>query len=225
MKERIAHICSQLTRTKIFADIGCDHGYCTEYMLRKNLCEKAYISDISAKSLSKAETLLAKYVQAGKCIPVVANGLEGIPESCDLVLIAGLGGEEMVEILKQKPLPVRFLLQPMKNSDKVRSFLLNKGARIEKDYTFSEGKVNRKYYDLISGTAEGGDTYSEREIKYGRDNLNGISPTPFLYMMQEERDKIKERLTRSGMRAEGREKLEKLLFETETIIHEVTRDL
>ena len=30
---RIDVLCSLLTKAKVFADVGCDHGYCAEYML------------------------------------------------------------------------------------------------------------------------------------------------------------------------------------------------
>ncbi len=195
MKERIAHICSLLSKADVFADVGCDHGYMAEYMLENGLCRKAYIADISAKSLKKAETLLARHIAEGRCIPVVSDGLDGLPEKCDLVLIAGMGGEEIVKILSRAYLPEHFLLQPMKNSEKLRRYLVGRGARIERDYTFSEGTSRRIYYDLIAGSAEGRDTYSEREFRYGRDNLNGNSPYPFLSQMQEELEKTQRRLS------------------------------
>ena len=225
MKDRISHICDALFAAPVFADIGCDHGYMALHMLKNHLCERAYISDISSGSLKKAQALLADYIAEGKCIPVVANGLEGIKEPCDLVLIAGMGGEEIVSILAKFPLPRRFVLQPMKSREKVRRFLLSRGAKIERDCTFSEEKRTVKYYDLIVGAAEGGDVYSEREFRYGRDNLNGVSPCPFLDMMRGEREKIASRLTRQEMSAPNREKLLKELSEKENIIDEIERYL
>ena len=225
MKERVAYICSFLPRCRVFADIGCDHGYMTKYMLENQLCERAYISDISAASLRKAERLLANEIAAGRCFPVVGDGLEGLPEPFDLVLIAGMGGEEIVSILEKFPLPQRFVLQPMKNSEKVRRFLVARGARLECDVTFSEERGQRRYYDLISGSAAGGDAYTEREFRYGRDNLNGNSPLPFLNKMQEERDKLRNRLAADGMNAKSRAALTEQFREREEIIDEIQRTL
>ena len=89
--DRIDKLCAYLTPCKTFADIGCDHGYCTQYMLKNNLCDSAVISDISEKCLSKAKNLLKDYIADGKCIPVCCSGLEQIENSVDLVLIAGMG--------------------------------------------------------------------------------------------------------------------------------------
>ena len=51
--KRIDMLCSLLERANTFADVGCDHGYCSEYMLKNGLCERAILSDISKGSLQK----------------------------------------------------------------------------------------------------------------------------------------------------------------------------
>lgn len=224
MRERLSHICAALHSARVFADIGCDHGYCTQYMLRHGLCERAYVSDISAGSLKKAESLLAEYIAEGRCIPVVADGLQGIPEPCDLVLIAGMGGEEIVRILGPYPLPEKFVLQPMKNAEKVRRFLLARGGKIECDFTFSEGDRKMKFYDLICGCGAGGDSYTDMEFRYGRDNLRGGS-SAFCAMLRTERDKLAERAARPDMNEKARAGLLEKFREIEGILHEIETDL
>ena len=59
--ERIRILCSHLTPAETFADVGCDHGYMSEYMLKNGLCEKLYFSDVSKGSLEKAKKLLRGY--------------------------------------------------------------------------------------------------------------------------------------------------------------------
>lgn len=219
MKGRVAHICSLLPPARVYADVGCDHGYMAKYVLSHGLCEKMYITDLHAGSLKKAERLLEREIDAGKCVPVLCDGLSGVPEPCGFVLIAGMGGEEIAKILERDGIPARFLLQPMKNSDKVRRLLVTGGARIERDYTFSEGDGPRRYYDVILGSASGGDSYSEKEFRFGRDNVRGKSPD-FLLEMREELQKTEERLMgRLGERS--RAKLEALREEYREIIHEV----
>ena len=101
MTERLKKLCAQLVPCKRFIDVGCDHGYCTAYMFERRLCERAVIADVSAKSLSKAERLLSRYVSDGLCSAVCCDGLEGIAEEeGDLVLIAGMGGDEILKIIK-----------------------------------------------------------------------------------------------------------------------------
>ena len=42
---RIPAICSRLEKCGVFADVGCDHGYCAQYMLQNGLCDFAVVSD------------------------------------------------------------------------------------------------------------------------------------------------------------------------------------
>ena len=81
--KRIETLCALLQKTRVFADIGCDHGYCTEYMLKNNLCERAIFSDISKGSLLKAKKLLGCYEKAGKATPVLGDGFFGVPKDTD----------------------------------------------------------------------------------------------------------------------------------------------
>lgn len=189
---RLAEICSRLSPSKILADVGCDHGYLSEYALSRGLCGRAYVTDISAGSLKKATRLLQPYIDAGRCIPVLCDGLDGIGETPDLVVIAGMGGEETVKILSRVSLPERFVLQPMHNSDKLRRHLLERGAHICHDYTFESGGY---FYDLIAGEGSGGDSYTAREIFFGRDNLR-VPTEAFLRKAEEEIGKLRAYLAR-----------------------------
>ena len=98
--KRIRAICAELLPCGVFADVGCDHGYCTQYMLENGLCRRAVLSDISAASLAKAEKLLEGYIRAGIAASVCCAGLERVPRDTDEVLIAGMGGDEIADILE-----------------------------------------------------------------------------------------------------------------------------
>ena len=172
--KRIDTLCSLLERTDTFADVGCDHGYCSEYMLENGLCEQAILSDVSKGSLQKAEILLSDYLQNGRAVSVLGDGFAGVPDTVGEVLIAGMGGCEIVKILSDKShgfLPKKFVFQPMLNADKLRRWIVENGGVITRDFTFfAEGK----YYDVVCGrTAVEGETecYTDLEYEFGRDNL------------------------------------------------------
>lgn len=212
MTERLKTICSRLPASKTFADVGCDHGYCAKYALDNALCERAYISDISRESLKKAETLLENDIASGRCVPVCTDGLTGFPELPDCVLIAGMGGEEIIKILSQTDMPRLFVLQPMKNADRLRSFLLGRGCRITADFTFEDGK----FYDLITGEGTGSDRYSPWEIEFGRDNL--LSPSPaFARKIALERKKAKALMLGSSLSPKSRERVTERFLKLEAI--------
>ncbi len=172
--KRIDALCALLIPCKTFADVGCDHGYCSEYVLKKGLCKQVIFSDISKGSLQKAQTLLAPYVEENKAKGVLGGGFYGVPKATEQVLIAGMGGAEIVSILSDKKygfMPKRFVFQPMHDTEKLRRYILENGGYIQRDFTFEDGK----FYDvLVGGRADGAQStppYTDAEYEFGRENL------------------------------------------------------
>lgn len=166
------------------------------------------ISDISEKSLSKAESLLASHIKDGSCAAVCCDGLKKIDIEINEVLIAGIGGEEIIKILKEAYIPEKFVFQPMKNVAALRSFLLKSGCLILQDDIFTDGK---NYYFIVKGCRCGGykEIYSEAQLLYGRDSLFNPVLSSFL---NEELKKKKSYLSR-GMSDKNRKELkEKISF-------------
>ena len=167
MTERLKIIFSALPDCEKFADVGCDHGYIAKAMLKSGKCKSVIVSDISANCLIKAERLLFDEIKSGTAESVVSNGFEKV-KGADLALIAGMGGEEIVNIiLSAKELPFRLALQPMKNCEKVRKIAVQRGYRVLKDFLF---KSAGKFYDFIL-LEKGEEQLTEEEILFGRDNL------------------------------------------------------
>lgn len=217
MTKRLREICSHIPESEALADVGCDHGYCARYALENGLAKRVYITDISEKCLEKAKALLKKEIEEGRCIPLVGDGLQVLPERCT-ALIAGMGGEEIIKILSAV-LPPVFLLQPMKNTEKVRRFLIGRGCSITLDYTFRDGR----FYDLILGGSGKEDRYSEREFVYGRDNLKNPSPA-FLKKIRSEIEKT-ERYLSAAVSEKERARLEAEKKEREELYGELTGNL
>ena len=209
--ERIDKLCSYLFKCKTFADVACDHGYVAEYMLKNNLCESVIVSDISEKSLKKAEILLSEYISAGKCCAVCCDGLEKIDSDTDCVMIAGIGGEEIIKILSEGFIPQSFIFQPMKNADTLREYLLKNSCHIETDDIFSDG---RKYYFIIKGKRGTAQKYTDEQLLYGKDSLK--NPVFYEYL-REELNKKKGYLKHS-MTEESRQNLTRQIKRMEEVL-------
>ena len=178
ISQRLNVIFSHIPNCNKFADIGCDHGYISYKMLSQNKCKSLIFSDISYPSLQKAEKLLKCF---SNCKGVCCAGLEKIDTDTDTVLIAGMGGENIITILEQGFLPKQLILQPMKNTDKLRVFLNKNGYFLQKDFIF---KAEDKFYNLIVANF-GKETLTKEQIEYGKTNL--LSPTgDFLEYLQKE---------------------------------------
>ena len=183
MTKRLEEIFALIPTCDVFADIGCDHGYVAKAMLDSKKCQKVVISDISAKCLQKAEQLLSGYINQGLATSIVTDGFNGI-SYCDCALIAGMGGEEICSIMQSaKSLPQTLVVQPMKNSSKVRGTALSLGYKIVVDYTFNCGRI---FYDLIL-LEKGQDSLTEDELEFGRTNLIK-KPVAFVKSIQNRMD-------------------------------------
>lgn len=98
----------------IVADIGCDHGWVASEVLRRNIAQEVICSDISKKSLEKAEILLSKSGKKNNAKFIVSDGLTNFDfkKRIDVAIIAGMGAYEIIHILSGK-----------KNVDKVKCFI------------------------------------------------------------------------------------------------------
>lgn len=217
MTKRLEIIFSVLPECRVFADIGCDHGYISKMMAKSGKCEKIIYSDVSRDCLKKAERLLKAETECGKATGIVSDGFKNLPV-CDCALIAGMGGEEIINILSAaENLPENLVLQPMKNCDKVRRYTAERGYRVVKDFVF---KADGKFYDLIvikklEDALKDADKYAltEEEIEFGRDNVI-FRGEDFKEKIAIEREKLKKYLScdkiSDDVRREMTEKIERL---------------
>lgn len=182
MNKRLQVIVSEIPTCLSFADVGCDHGYVAKSVLDCGKCSNVTVSDISAPSLEKAKRLLAPYVASGKVKAVVCDGLSGY-EYCQVVLIAGMGGEETVKILSEAPFkPQTVVLSPMKNQSKVRRYLEQSGYGIVKDYTIYDSHF---YHIMVAELGFEASPYSDAELEFGRTNLKERQADFIAYLKKE----------------------------------------
>lgn len=210
MTDRINYIVSFIPECETFADIGCDHGYVSYEMLKMNKCKSVIYSDISEKCLKKAKTLLAGYEKLGLAKGVVCDGFD--PSSnCDLALISGMGGKEIIKILSNRQnLPNRLVLSPQKNIEEVRLAVVGLGFCIDIDKTFY---ADSKFYDIML-LSKGIDKLTKDEIMFGRTNILEKGKD-FIAFLEHKKESLKSYLVSEKMSQKNREKILKLVEEYE----------
>lgn len=144
LTKRQKNIVDALPICEVLADVGCDHGYIGSQALLQNKARRVVFTDISQSSLNKAR--LKYSLRFGtRATFVCQDGVQSV--YCNCAVIAGMGGLEIISIIKQaRMLPAQLVLQPMRNQQDVRRFLNYFGYTIKLDYTFVDGG---KFYDLI----------------------------------------------------------------------------
>jgi len=116
------------------ADIGTDHGYIPVSLLLDKKIPCAVASDVKAQPLDHARRTAAQYgVTAGLDFRL-GDGLAVLkPGEADPVIIAGMGGDAITEILAAAPWsragPL-LLLQPMSKAETLRAWLPSNGYRV-----------------------------------------------------------------------------------------------
>lgn len=211
MSKRFNILLSLIPDCRVFADVGCDHGYIAYEMLKNRKCDRVIASDISAECLQKAETLLRETFP-DKYTAVVSDGFENVG-NCDCALIAGMGGDTIADILAAAAgrLPEYLVLQPMKNSQRVRRDLVSLGYEILRDYTFRDGK----FYDVILAKKGGNKTYTADDYIYGRDNLIEKSED-FVALVNSRIDELKDAKEKASETSKN--EIDKRITELERVI-------
>ncbi len=117
------------------ADIGTDHAYLPAFLVRSGKCSGGIAADLRKSPLENAAETLRIYQVEDRVSLRLSDGLDCIlPEECDDIVFAGLGGTLIVEILARTPwvrdAEKRLILQPMTHSEDVRRFLCENGFSI-----------------------------------------------------------------------------------------------
>lgn len=166
LSKRLLGIISFVKEKSIVADIGTDHGYIPVYLVENNISKKVIATDISSGSLRKAEEYVQLKGLINKVETRLGNGLDVIkPYEVDTVIIAGMGGLLIREILeenfKKAETINNFILQPMTASKELRMYLY------DHNFTIIDEKIvveEDKYYEIIY--AKLGKEFVEDEIYY-----------------------------------------------------------
>ncbi len=144
------------------ADIGTDHAYLPIWLAVNGIISKAIAADINPLPLENAKENIIKYEMEDIIELKLCNGLSGIPlDDIDIVIIAGMGGETIADILSDIPVcDTKFILQPMSNASRLRARLYRMGFRISREMlAYESGRI-----------------YTVMEVLFGADSADLIDP-------------------------------------------------
>ena len=167
LDQRLTSIANLVDYGKV-ADVGCDHGKLGYYLVSTDRASEVIATDISAPSLAKAEELAKENGVSDIMSARLGDGLGCVEsEEVDTVIIAGLGGDVIANILSRARVEGKtfqhFLLSPNTHPEKVRrEIILSHHTIVYDDLLEVAGKV----YTIIK-TQKGESKLDEDQIKYG----------------------------------------------------------
>ncbi len=126
------------------ADIGCDHGYLSIYLLKNNIASAVIASDIREMPLQSAMRNAEKYGVQDKISFHLSDGVQSIPRDFDTLVCAGMGADTMISILDAAPWlhteQYRLILQCQSKTPMLRQYLSEQGWRITEESVVRDGR-------------------------------------------------------------------------------------
>ena len=208
INKRLQSISAFINKSDCVLDIGCDHCLLGIYLvLNKNV--KVIGSDINSGPLLKAKENLKKYHVDNKIELRLGDGLEVISQDINTIVISGMGGISIINILKnikKYPNIKKIIVSPNNDFELTRreisklGFYLLKEEMIEesgKFYLVSEYVLGKEKIDCFFGKLDLSKRVVKKYYRYIYDNnlkilsKLGIKDQAKKKKLSKENDKIK----------------------------------
>lgn len=135
----------------ILCDIGTDHGKLPVFAIKSGKCPRALACDINRGPLSSAKSLVVKEGLSDKIKLVLSDGFNNIEnadfKSVDCFVLAGMGGELIMNILSARKTDAYMVLSPQSAYYELIEFLKENGFCIFKQCFCVEG--HRQYNAML----------------------------------------------------------------------------
>ena len=144
LSPRLRVCCDFVTPGSRIADVGCDHGYLSIWLLTQGIARSAIASDIHQKPLLSAVRNAEKFGIRDKMEFFLSDGVKNIPRDFDTLVCAGVGGDTMISILEAAPWlksdAYTLILQCQSKTSMLRQYLSENGWRICREVAVRDGR-------------------------------------------------------------------------------------
>ena len=185
LSKRLRALADMVTSGNCVADVGCDHGFLSIYLVQQGISPKVIATDVRTGPLSAAKAHIAEHKLEAYIETRLSDGLsEYEPGEADTLICAGMGGPLMQRILTENEEVTwgfkELILQPQSELQEFRVFLRNRGFAVaEENILCEEGK----YYFMFR-FIQGGESIREQDEadyqrlcdKYGKKLLEKRHP-------------------------------------------------
>lgn len=166
LSKRLEMVASMATAGNRIADIGCDHAHTSIYLVEQGKTSRVIAMDINEGPLLRAKENVRLYGCEAYITLRLSDGMEALsPGEADTLLLSGMGGGLMVQILSARPDVLKtvaeLVLQPQSELERVRRFLHGNGFQITREEMLTE---DGKHYTALC--AKPGKEHYDREVYY-----------------------------------------------------------
>lgn len=206
-------------------DVGTDHGYVPNFLCEKKISRDIIATDISKNSLEKSIELTKKMGNEKFIRNILANGI--VKENRDNIIIAGLGGIQIAEIIfnsiEISRSAKKLILQPMQKTNILRRELNNMGFEIiDEEIIFEDDR----YFEIIIAKFNGKKkSLDELDFYFSKSLINKKDKVYLAYLSERkvELEKILNKINKDNKRSiKRRDELINLLKRKEEAIDEIS---
>lgn len=144
LSKRLQACCRFVKQGDRIADIGCDHGYLSIYLLKEGIASSAIAADVNEMPLQSAVINAEKYDVWEKISFYLSDGVRNIPRDFDAMVCAGMGADTMVSILEAaqwlRSEQYRLILQCQSKAPMLRQYLSDHGWYIAEESVLRDGR-------------------------------------------------------------------------------------
>ncbi len=87
----------------VVADVGSDHGKLIISLFENGVISKGYAIENKKGPFARLKKAIEEHHLEKDVIPMLSDGISELPEDVNTVVIAGMGGFNIIEILKKNP--------------------------------------------------------------------------------------------------------------------------
>ncbi len=166
LSRRLETIVSMVPACSCAADVGTDHGFVPIRLLELKKAGRAIAMDVRKGPLERAQEHIEQFRMGDRIETRLSDGLKKLaPGEADAVVIAGMGGELMLRILREgghvRGSVRHWILSPQSELTLFRHGLEELGLAIKEETMVEE---DGKYYTVM--LAEPGAMHYEEEYRY-----------------------------------------------------------
>lgn len=166
LSKRLQTIYDMVQGPCVVADIGCDHGLLPIALVKNGKCDKAYACDVRKGPLSRAEEAIHSMGLQNQIITKLTDGLHGLEDDVEVVIIAGMGYDTIRNILQDSLEKTKYykqiIIQCNSRVDDLRRWLHQNGFMIDAEELIKD----QHYYQMLSIHYEASDM-SEEDYLFG----------------------------------------------------------